>query len=200
MTWPGLTVPRVEAHLQESPYTVLGHLHKIKQGIRSTKPPIVNTMEDSKKEIKTKKVHQISLSIVDTKNMKHTVAMDLPGRYPITSARGHKYIFILYDYDSNYIHGLPIKLQRSCHLVEAFQTCYQILTDNGFAEKIVRLDNEISDTMVKHIQQEQLEYQLASPGDHRVNYAERAIQMYKNHFLSTLHGTDPDFPNTVGTY
>ena len=66
---------------------------------------------------------------------------------------------------------------------------------NGFAGKIVRLDNEISDTMVRHIQQEQLDYQLASPGDHRVNYAERAIQTYKNHFLSTLHGADPSFPS-----
>ena len=40
-----------------------------------------------------------------------------------------------------------------------------------------------------------MEYQLASPGDHRINYAERAIQTYKNHFISTLQGTDPDYPD-----
>ena len=39
-----------------------------------------------------------------------------------------------------------------------------------------------------------MEYQLASPGDHRINSAERAIQTYKNHFISTLQGTDPDYP------
>ena len=40
-----------------------------------------------------------------------------------------------------------------------------------------------------------MDYQLASPGDHRVNYAERAIQTYKNHFISTLKGADPDYPD-----
>jgi hypothetical protein len=131
---------------------------------------------------------------VDTSTLKHTIATDLPGRYPVTSARGHKYIFAMYGYDSNYIHTVPIKSQRSCDLISAFQTCYSLLTDNGFTGKIVRLDNEISATMIKHIQSEHLEYQLASPGDHRVNYAEGAIQTYKNHFLSTFHGTDPEFP------
>jgi len=38
-------------------------------------------------------------------------------------------------------------------------------------------------------------YQLASPGDHQLNYAERAIiQTFKAHFISTRSGADPDFP------
>ena len=40
-----------------------------------------------------------------------------------------------------------------------------------------------------------MDYQLASPRDHRINYAERAIQIYKNHFISTLQGADPDYPD-----
>jgi len=66
------------------------------------------------------------------------------GRYPITSAQGPKYIFVMYNYDSNYIHAVPIKSRQSGDLVEAFQVCYKVLTDNGFIGKIVRLDNEIS--------------------------------------------------------
>jgi hypothetical protein len=37
-------------------------------------------------------------------------------------------------------------------------------------------------------------YQIASPGDHRLNHAERAIQTFKNHFIVILYGTDSGFP------
>ena len=175
-------------------------MHKLWQGIRTTQghKPSNNTCTNKKQQMSQqtmpKKQHRISLTTVDTSTLKQTIATDSPGQYPVTSARGHNYIFVMYDYDSNYIHAVPIKSRRSCDLVSAFQTCYVLLTDNGLMGKIVRLDNEISATMIKHIQSEQLEYQLAYPGDHRVNYAEGAIQTYKNHFISTLHGTDPEFP------
>ena len=39
-----------------------------------------------------------------------------------------------------------------------------------------------------------MKYQLASPHDHRNNPAERAIQSFKNHFISNLHGCDTEFP------
>ena len=54
LTWPGLKVAHVDALLQESPYTALGHLHKIKQGIQSTKTPMSHQDEPTK-ETKTKK-------------------------------------------------------------------------------------------------------------------------------------------------
>lgn len=41
---------------------------------------------------------------------------------------------------------------------------------------------------------EHLDYQIASPGDHRLNHAERAIQTFKSKFLSFHEGADPSFP------
>jgi hypothetical protein len=35
--------------------------------------------------------------------LKNLIATDLPGRYPVTSRKGNKYMFVLYDYDSNLI-------------------------------------------------------------------------------------------------
>ena len=37
--------------------------------------------------------------------------------------------------------------------------------------------------------------QLASPGDHRTNPADRAIQTFKNHFIAIISGTNPEFPS-----
>jgi len=41
---------------------------------------------------------------------------------------------------------------------------------------------------------EQVDYQLTPAGLHRRNWAERAIQTFKNHFISGLCSTHPDFP------
>jgi hypothetical protein len=63
--------------------------------------------------------------------------MDLPGRYPVTSARGHKYIFVMYDYDSNFINAIPIKSRKSHILVEAFKECYSALCQNGLTGRLL---------------------------------------------------------------
>jgi hypothetical protein len=41
-----------------------------------------------------------------------------------------------------------------------------------------------------------LQYQIASPGDHPLNDAERAIQTFKARFISHREGTDPTFPKS----
>lgn len=40
--------------------------------------------------------------------MKNVIAMDLPGQYLITSVSRNKYIFVMLDYDSNYIKFTPM--------------------------------------------------------------------------------------------
>ena len=52
----------------------------------------------------------------------------------------------------------------------------------------------ISKEFVSHLETINIPYQLVSPGDHRTNPAERAIQTFKNHFIAMLSGTDLDFP------
>jgi len=37
-------------------------------------------------------------------------------------------------------------------------------------------------------------YQLATAHDHRRNIAEKAIQIFKHHFIAILCGTDETFP------
>jgi hypothetical protein len=53
-TWPGLTYELVSNHLYDTEETAMGHLHKRRQNIRSTKlkpKPIQNTIEDLKPEL-----------------------------------------------------------------------------------------------------------------------------------------------------
>jgi hypothetical protein len=74
--------------------------------------------------------------------------------------------------------------------------CYSTLTKNNFKAKVLCLDNEVSKTLIRYIEETaNLDYQLVSPHNHRANPAERAIQTYKAHFISILSGVHPDFPD-----
>ena len=95
----------------------------------------------------------------------------------------------MYDYDANYIQAVPIKSRESTELVRGMHECYSTLTKNNFNAKIMRLDNEVSKTLIKYIEKTaNLDYQLVSPHNHRANPAEHAIQTYKAYFISILSG------------
>ena len=173
-------------------------MHKIKQGNRSTNvaPNNISSKQSTSHDLR---IHTIRTDILQTvvspDRLKEHLATNLPGRYPVTSARGHKYLFVMYDFDANYIHATPIKSQKSEELVKVFTESYAILTKHGFRAKSVRLDNEISKEFKDHLSSINFPFQLVSPGDHRANPAERATQTFKNHFIAMLSGTNPDFPD-----
>ena len=49
-----------------------------------------------------------------------------------------------------------------------------------------QLDNELSKELIIEIEKKGLDYQIASPGDHQLNHAERAIQTFRNHLIAIL--------------
>ena len=57
-----------------------------------------------------------------------------------------------------------------------------------------RLDNETSVALESFFKAEKISIQYCPPGQHRANNAERSIQTFKNHLISTLATTDPTFP------
>ena len=192
-SWPGLSADRVRSYCNKKEQTTLGNQKMIKKNVRTSNPIIDLAIRRQRMELK-KKLHSIGTFLIDGDDLKQLVAMDLPGRYPITSARGHKYIMVMYDYDTNYINAVPIKSRKSNELVRAFKVCYDELKLRGFTAQVLRLDNEISAELIKAIEDEHLEYQIASPGDHRLNHAERAIQTFKSKLISFREGADPNFP------
>lgn len=50
---------------------------------------------------------------MDDKELHSLIAMALPGRYPITSARGHEYVFVMLDFDSDYINAIPMTSRKT---------------------------------------------------------------------------------------
>ena len=119
---------------------------------------------------------------------------DETGRFPMSSYRGMQYVMVLYETVSNSILVEALRNRTSGEMVAAYQKLINRLKEAGIEPKMHILDNEISTEFKKAIKLNKMTYQLVPPHDHRRNVAEKAIQIFKDHFVSVLCGTDIKFP------
>jgi hypothetical protein len=113
--------------------------------------------------------------------------------WSVRSSKGNSYVMVCYVYDCNYVKVIPIKSRSASEWVKAYDTIHQELTVKGFKPKLQTLDNEASAALKTFFTANDVEYQLVPPHCHRRNAAERAIQIFKEHFLAGLSSVDPTF-------
>ena len=53
-----------------------------------------------------------------TDKLRNLVAIDFPGRFPITSVSGYKYIFIMYNWDASYIKPVLMKSRETDEMLQ----------------------------------------------------------------------------------
>ena len=71
------------------------------------------------------------------------------GRFPTTYSKGSKYVMIVYEFDSNHIHGEPIKSLSVEDLTRAYEKVHKMFTSRGLQPQLHILDNECSN-LFKH--------------------------------------------------
>lgn len=160
------------------------------KGTQSTQPKEHSTAELRIERI-TERAHQVFLKVTDFTS---TIYTDQTGQFPTTSSRGHKYIMVAYDYDSNNIIPEPRKTRTGLEIKNAYQQIHNLLISRGLKLKIHILDNECSQTLKDYMGEENELFQLVPPHLHQRNAAERAIQTFKNHFIAGIVSTNPKFP------
>ena len=101
---------------------------------------------------------------------------------------------VIYAYDPNAILVEPLPDRSKESIVQAYQKIIQHLTKRGFELRLQKLDNEASKFLQDKMDKNQIQWQLVPPRNHKRNAEERHIHIFKNHFISILAGTDPDFP------
>ena len=97
---------------------------------------------------------------------------------------------VLFELDSNNILCEAMKNRTSGEMVRAYQKLVDRLKEKGILPKMHILDNEGSEELYAAIKLNNMKYQLVPPHDHRRNIAEKAIQVFKDHFVAVLCGTD----------
>ena len=119
---------------------------------------------------------------------------DQPGHFPKKSSRGNQYIMVLNEVDSDAILIEPMKNRPAGEMIRAYQVLIDRLNSMGIFPKLHILDNECSTELKVVIKNNKMTFQLVLPHNHRCNIAEKAIQMFKDHFISILCGADKKFP------
>jgi hypothetical protein len=87
-----------------------------------------------------------------------------------------------------------MKSRSASEWVKSYDTIHQELTVKGFKPKLQTLDNEASTALKGFFTANNMEYQLVLPRCHRHNTTERAIQTFKEHFVTGVSSVDPTFP------
>jgi hypothetical protein len=199
-SWPGLTREAIQRHFPDSDETHKGHGRRMPSGLRSTKQtqmasPPDEQEPDNKETGSLSKQKTILFKVYDLEEeAAHKIWTDQTGRFPKQSSRGSQYIMVLVESDSSAILVEPMKNRSAGEMIRAYQALINRLNESGIFPKEHILDNECSDQFKSIIKLNKMTYQLVPPHDHRRNRAEKAIQTFKNHFVSILCGTDSSFP------
>ena len=153
-----------------------------------------NALEKPIPGILQSRKQQVGIHLVSFDGLKGYIATDLSGVYPILSSCGIKYILILYNYNSNIILAKAMKTNKGEDITTTYDALYTTLTDAGITQILQYLNNETSREIIASIKSKNLKYQLATPHDHRLNPAKRAVSTFKNSSIVILAGCDQRFP------
>jgi hypothetical protein len=207
--WPGLTLDAACKHLPDLEETHKGHGRKTLSGLRSTKPTTHSPLDDrdeafgfgeeatvpSRPCAKEKTIFYRVLDLANKATMK--IYTNQPGRFPKKLLRGNQYIMVLTESDSDVILVEPMKNRTSGEMIRAYQALIDRLHAANIVPKHHILDIKCSDEFKITIKSNDMTYQLVLPHDHHRNQAEKAIQIFKDHFIAILCGADKEFPLTL---
>ena len=177
--FPGLTAAALKKYPPHSVATAKGHLDQARANTQSTKPKPSKPNDNSTAQETAAELFpaapekgnssEACYASIETFKPSRQVHTDQTGKFPVTSNRGMKYVFILYDYDSNSIHPVPIKNRSAESILKAYQQVQAKLIKAGLRPKLHRLDNECSELLKDYMIAEEEDYQLVPPGNHRRN-------------------------------
>ena len=151
-TFPEVTTKQLRQIKPESEATVKGHMIAKQKNLRSTK-----------KDYKTQHFLYSAQTVPQDKPTQDfypnvipitgQVFTDQTGQFLVPAASGNKYLFVLYDFDSNYIFAVPLQRRAKECILEAYKKVYKLLSSRGLTPRIQRLDNEVSDILKQFMEQ-----------------------------------------------
>ena len=184
---PFFTPDLINAHLEKTPATAKGRLKLRPMGHHSTRRPGTQPSD------KHAAANMFCYAALADKQA-NTFYTDCTGNLPARSLDGQQLFFVAYAYDPNYIFAVPIKSTTTKDIMDAFAAVYNRLDTHGFKPTFAVADNQAATAIKAFMKSRDGQVQFVEPNNHRTNAAERAIQTFKNHFISGLCTTDANFP------
>jgi hypothetical protein len=218
---PNLTAKGVTKYLNQSPVTAKGHMKWPRQGIRSKRthptapgaPVIAQDVIDNDTLSSIDPAHGPLVpgpNVIQSNNVSAnkanlfcfvafadkrtgTLCNDLTGTFPFMLLEDNVCFPVVYHYESYAILALPISGFSDEIIFAAYKKQYELLESKGFDIKLNVMDNQASKIIKQYLTPKQCNLMLVKSNNHCVNAAERAIQTFKDHFVSALATTDSEF-------
>jgi hypothetical protein len=96
--------------------------------------------------------------------------------------------------NANYIFVEPMWGRSKEEMIKAYEKIINRMRLAGLGLKKHTLDKKALEAFKQCIQEQQVQYKLAPPGNYQRNQGERVIQTFKAHFISILAGVHDKFP------
>ena len=155
--FPCMNVKDIRKHLAPSPATAKGRMKKPKQGIRSTRKNQCEEVMDAEDMHPTNRSktsegggeHEANFfcfaALADKE--KGTVYTDATGALPVMSLNGKQYYIVMYEYDNNYIHALPVSDLRDVTVVAAVDDFFKEMEEKGHKPRLNVSDNQAANAL-----------------------------------------------------
>ena len=172
-----------------------GHMNQERKKLRSTRidSNTVTLEEFFPSQIPTPKRYLVASNLIPHAS-KHKAFGDLAGQFPFKLSRGHRYIYLLYDHDSNANLVEPVQNRQAQTLAKAWKTLTDRLWQRGHPYSHFVLDNKLSTDLVNVFKKYDIKYECVPPNLHGRNLAESAFQTFKNLLLAGLATCNRPFP------
>ena len=192
-TWPGLTASLVRKYYVKNIETAKGNMKADRKNVKSTTKEVKSEMMTSNPTDGTFRENEYYFKTVE---LTGKIYSDKTIWFLNTSSKGIKYIMIIYDHDSNAIIIRLLKYKSTLEYLENIKEVHTYLNSCGIHSKMHIMDNEYSDIVKDYLlHSKNINLILVPPPYmHRVNVAEKAIDIFKNHFNSGLATLHPRFP------
>ena len=186
-----LTIDVTNKHIPPSIATAKCHMHQTRKNINSTKQQDPMKLEEPHMTPLSQRTNTVFTKII---NYKRQISTDLTGKFPVTSNRGNKYIFVIYEYKRNRIFIRPMKARSYSKFIWVFKDLHEHLLTRGLNPEYMILDNEASPDFQRELKSKYIGFQPSPPVMHFRNAVERVISTFKYHFIVVICSTDPYLP------
>jgi hypothetical protein len=188
-TYPRLTSKIVRQNLPLAPATAFGHLDLARRNYHSTRSPdppinLAGSLIDLPNESDPPKKFTVSRT--------EWASVDLTGKMSPKSRRGNEYVLLTVYRGYIYVEPMPSKSSQA--YVAAYTRMLSYFSSLRINFSHMTIDNETSTDLDSLLDRKYITVQLQPPGNHRSNFAERAIRTFKNHFIAILSGIHTLFP------
>ena len=128
-----------------------------------------------------------------SKSKDSKIYSDICGRFPTTSSRGNKHIYVMYVYDCNSILTTAMNNRNDKEMIRSFTGLTEDFKRRGIKPGFHFMDIDSSTGLNMTMTSIIINYQLVPPSNHRANNAKRAVQTFKNHLVVILYSVDKYF-------